>query len=222
MTSPTITFVITATETSSIPITPTESGTAQKVTIDCSPPFDEVLKPGTVIISPNYPNPYNNKLDCQMTIRFSHSPTVLIEFDPIYEIEGIDSTYKNEEIDFDVNDAMIEDEESYWSEPRNHARYEESPLDLGFDMRDDDYDMSENDPCRYDYLEARDGPSADSPRIGSKLCGGNAPAPIQSTGNSMTLVFHTDGTSTKTGFKITANSGKYQIFECSNSARESV
>ena len=118
-------------------------------------------------MSPNYPNSYDDGLNCQMTIRFSDSPTVLIEFDPTYEIES-------------------------------------------------------GSGCSYDYLEARDGPSADSPRIGSKLCGGNAPAPIQSTGNSMTLVFHTDGTSTKTGFKITANSGKYQIFECSNSARESV
>ena len=54
----------------------------------------------------------------------------------------------------------------------------------------------------------RDGPSASSTMIGSKLCGNAQPAPIQSTGNSMTLIFHTDNSAPKTGFKITANSGK--------------
>ena len=120
--------------------------------IDCTSPFDEMLIPGTVIMSPNYPNSYNNNLDCQTTITFADSPTVLIEFDPNYEIESHSS-------------------------------------------------------CVWDYLEARDGPSADSPVIGSKLCGSTAPAPIQSTGNSMTLIFHTDGSVTRTGFKITANTG---------------
>ena len=159
MTSPTTPLVTTTTETSTIPITTTESGTSPNVTIDCSSPFDEVLTPGTVIMSPNYPNPYDDGLRCQMTIRFSDSPTVLIEFDPTYEIESDSS-------------------------------------------------------CGYDYLEARDGPSLDSPRIGSKLCGRNIPAPIQSTGNSMTLRFRTDGSVSKTGFKITANAGKNQTFNC--------
>ena len=104
-------------------------------------------------MSPNYPNSYDDGLDCQVTIRFVGSPTVLIEFDPVYEIEG-------------------------------------------------------NDICYYDYLEVRDGPSASSTMIGSKLCGGTVPPPIQSTGNSMTLIFHTDSSVSKTGFKITANPGK--------------
>ena len=159
MTSPTTPLVTTTTETSTVPITTTESGPAPTVTIDCSSPFDEVLTPGTVIMSPNYPNSYDDGLNCQMTIRFSDSPTVLIEFDPTYEIES-------------------------------------------------------GSGCSYDYLEVRDGPSADSPRIGEKLCGRNVPSPIQSTGNSMYLKFRTDGSVTKTGFKITANPGKNQIFKC--------
>ena len=110
-------------------------------------------------MSPNYPNSYSNNLDCQITIRFEDSPTVLIEFDPTFEIE-IHST------------------------------------------------------CGWDYLEARDGPSADSPLIDSKICGETAPLPIQSTGNSMTLVFHTDGSVAKTGFKITANTGMHKVFRC--------
>ena len=105
-------------------------------------------------MSPNYPNSYNDNSDCQITISFSDSPTVLIEFDPNYEIESHSS-------------------------------------------------------CSYDYLEIRDGPSADSPLIGSRICGSTAPQPIQSTGNSMTLIFHTDGSVTKTGFKIMANMGMY-------------
>ena len=146
--------VITTEATTTTTETTTASGPSPTVTIDCSSPFDEVVIPGTIIMSPNYPNAYNNSLDCQVTIRFAGSDTVLIEFDPVYEIESHSS-------------------------------------------------------CSYDYLEARDGPSATSALIGSsKHCGNAAPAPIQSTGNSMTLVFHTDSSVTKTGFKIVANSGK--------------
>ena len=160
MTSSTSPFV-TSTETSTFDFTNTESGPttaapATTVMIDCSPPFDEVLTPGTVITSPNYPNSYANNLDCEMTIRFSDSIKVLIEFDPTFEIES----------------------GSYG--------------------------------CSYDYLEAHDGPSStDSPIGGSKICGRSAPAPIQSTGNSMKLIFHTDSSVTKIGFKITANAGKF-------------
>jgi len=142
--TPTETTTETVTETTSQP------GPAPSLTIDCSSPFEEVLTPGTVIMSPNYPNNYNNSADCQVTIRFANSPTVLIEFDPIFNIES-------------------------------HAS------------------------CGWDYLEARDGPDASANRIGAKLCGTTAPTPVQSTGNSMTLIFHTDGSVTKTGFKITAN-----------------
>ena len=84
------------------------------------------------------------------------SPTVLIKFDPVFEIE-------------------------------------KSRVDLD---------------CTFDYLEVRDGPTANSTMIGLKLCGGIEPPPIQSTGNSMTLIFHTDRSVEKKGFKITANPGK--------------
>ena len=146
--------VITTEATTTTTETTTASGPSPTITIDCSSPFDEVVIPGTTIMSPNYPNAYNNSLDCQVTIRFAGSDTVLIEFDPVYEIES-------------------------------------------------------HSTCAYDYLDARDGPSANSPLIGgSRHCGMAEPAPIQSTGNSMTLVFHTDSSVTKTGFKIVANPGK--------------
>ena len=117
-------------------------------------------------MSPNYPSLYDNRLDCQVTIRFSDSPSVLIEFESTFNIESHSS-------------------------------------------------------CGWDYLEVRDGPSASSNVIGSKLCGDldPVPTPIQSTGNSMTLIFHTDGSVTRSGFKIRATPGGYEILKCANSAK---
>lgn len=161
--TPSTSPLVTSRETSTFRFTNTESNPATSVTIDCNSPFDEVLTPGTVITSPNYPNSYANNLDCEMTIRFSESTKVLIEFDPTFEIEyishGCNGVYCN--------------------------------------------------GCSYDYLEVYDGPSTDSPLGGSRICGSSAPAPIQSTGNSMKLIFHTDSSETKTGFKITASAGKF-------------
>ena len=80
---------------------------------------------------------------------------------------------------------------------------------------DQQYEIENHASCNYDYIEARDGPFLDSNLIGNeRLCGSTAPAPIQSTGNTMILIFHTDYSVTKTGFKIVANPGKYeQLFE---------
>ena len=116
--------------------------------------MNQISIPGTTITSPNYPNSYENNIDCVVALRFPAGSTVLIEFDDQYEIE-------------------------------NHSS------------------------CNYDYIEVRDGPTIESNLIGNtRLCGRNVPAPIQSTGNTMTLIFHTDNSVTKTGFKIIANPGK--------------
>ena len=55
---------------------------------------------------------------------------------------------------------------------------------------------------KYDWLEVRDGDRANSSLIGSRIDGSDIPSNILSTGNSMTLVFHTDGTRTRSGFKV--------------------
>ena len=123
-------------------------------TIDCSPPFNEITAPGTIIMSPNYPSPYDNSLDCQVTVRFSDNRPVLIQFDPLFDIESHSS-------------------------------------------------------CNYDYLEVREGASARNNLIVSKLCGDTNPDPIQSTGNSMTLIFHSDNSISRAGFKITVNLGNW-------------
>ena len=61
-----------------------------------------------------------------------------------------------------------------------------------------------------------DGDSTDSPIIGSKLCGSvldiGIGKKVVSTGNVMTLHFHTDYSVTESGFKVIANvEGKYII-----------
>ena len=43
------------------------------VAIDCEPPLNtEIVVPGTIIISQNYPAFYENYKDCAITVRFHH------------------------------------------------------------------------------------------------------------------------------------------------------
>ena len=112
--------------------------------IDCKSRYNEIVNPGTIIITPNHPGNYENNKICQVRIRFSGR--VRIRFEK-----------------FDVETASS---------------------------------------CRYDFLEVRDGDSSTSNLIGSKLCGNNIPNPIESSTSSMTLIFHTDGSVVRSGFKI--------------------
>lgn len=71
------------------------------------------------------------------------------------------------------------------------------------------FNVESHSKCHYDYLALHDGSSISSPIIGSKLCGtGPAGTTMQSTGNVMTLHFHSDRSQTRTGFNISANAGK--------------
>ncbi|KAM9853916.1 inactive serine protease PAMR1 [Aulostomus maculatus] len=56
--------------------------------------------------------------------------------------------------------------------------------------------------CRYDYVEVRDGDSINSRVIG-RFCGNNRPAPIQSSGNSLHILFVSDGYKNFDGFFAT-------------------
>ena len=81
-------------------------------------------------------------------------------------------------------------------------------------IRFEAFNVESQSSCNYDYLEVRDGDSSSSSIIGTKLCGGlsiSIPADIESTGSSMTLVFHTDGSAQRTGFKIIAELGKNRL-----------
>ncbi|XP_020336525.2 inactive serine protease PAMR1 [Oncorhynchus kisutch] len=53
--------------------------------------------------------------------------------------------------------------------------------------------------CRYDYVEVRDGDSINSRVIG-RFCGNDRPAPIQSSGNSLHVLFVSDGYKNFDGF----------------------
>ena len=57
----------------------------------------------------------------------------------------------------------------------------------------------EGGSCQYDSLTIFDGPSTTSPQL-ARLCGDSLPQPILSTGNSMMLVFRTDGSVAYDGF----------------------
>merc|ERR1712008_120923 len=73
-------------------------------------------------------------------------------------------------------------------------------------------------------LENRDGGAATSPFLGEKLCGTTVPHTIKSTGNTMFVKFHSDGSQPRIGFSAsfkkeaidfrspTENSG-YRILE---------
>lgn len=63
--------------------------------------------------------------------------------------------------------------------------------------------------CRYDYVEVRDGDSINSGVIG-RFCGNSRPAPIQSSGNSLHILFVSDGYKNFDGFFATfqENSGR--------------
>ncbi|XP_036182078.1 inactive serine protease PAMR1 isoform X4 [Myotis myotis] len=53
--------------------------------------------------------------------------------------------------------------------------------------------------CQYDYVEVRDGDNSDG-QIIKRFCGNERPAPIRSTGSSLHILFHSDGSKNFDGF----------------------
>ena len=133
--------------------------------MDCTAPFEmEVTVSGTVILSPNHPNLYENNIDCQTEIRFQSGQTILLEF-----------------LRFDIRTINS--------------------------LCDDQYSD--------DWLEIRDDGSSSSP---IRLCGTTTPTRYYSTGNELTLVFHSQGFGRGSGFTIRADLGKnyFIVHACSN------
>lgn len=56
--------------------------------------------------------------------------------------------------------------------------------------------------CRYDFVEVRDGDSINSRVIG-RFCGNNRPAILQSSGNTLHILFVSDGYKNFDGFFAT-------------------
>ena len=69
------------------------------------------------------------------------------------------------------------------------------------------YDLQPGYSCEYDWLEVHDGNSSESELIGFKLCGNDIPRPLESSGNSLTLLFHSDSSGTFQGFRIATSQG---------------
>ena len=75
------------------------------------------------------------------------------------------------------------------------------------------FDVESHFNCGYDFLDLYDGDSTDSPIIGSKLCDSvGIGTKVLSTGNVMTLHFHSDTSVTESGFKLYANAEGEYIF----------
>lgn len=81
-------------------------------------------------------------------------------------------------------------------------------IQLRFSMLSLEFDYM----CQYDYVEVRDGDNSDSPLI-KRLCGNERPAPIRSTGSSLHVLFHSDGSKNFDGFHAAFE----EITACSSS-----
>ena len=72
----------------------------------------------------------------------------------------------------------------------------------------EEFEVGYYSDCREDWLEVHDGDSPDSDMIGEKLCGYEFPGHMESTGHSITLVFHSDNKDQYKGFRIKVDPGR--------------
>ena len=64
------------------------------------------------------------------------------------------------------------------------------------------FDLEYGSMCQYDWLEVRDGNASSYPLIGNQLCGDKIPEAIIAKGSTLFVRFSSDGSESKTGFKI--------------------
>ncbi|XP_008211528.1 bone morphogenetic protein 1 [Nasonia vitripennis] len=76
------------------------------------------------------------------------------------------------------------------------------PQDYQVALKFQSFEIESHDNCVYDFVEVRDGHSADSPLIGL-YCGYKLPPDIRSTGNKLLLKFVSDSSVQKAGFSAT-------------------
>ena len=67
-----------------------------------------------------------------------------------------------------------------------------------------DIEAGQSGSCNYDYMEIHDGPGVNDPLIGT-YCNNNVPTTISSTGDAITIVFHSDPGVEEAGFEIDWN-----------------
>ncbi|KAM3593822.1 uncharacterized protein V6R79_022582 [Siganus canaliculatus] len=66
----------------------------------------------------------------------------------------------------------------------------------------DSFDLETHSNCQFDYLEIRNGSTADSPLI-RRLCGSSLPSPVFPQSNTLYLRFKSDYSNTRNGFEAT-------------------
>jgi len=64
----------------------------------------------------------------------------------------------------------------------------------------DTIDIEAGPSCRYDYVLIKDGNGSE---LLPKTCGTNKPAPVTSTTNKVRVIFHSDSSVQRKGFKLT-------------------
>ena len=76
------------------------------------------------------------------------------------------------------------------------------PKDYQVALKFQSFEVENHDNCVYDYVEVRDGDTADSRLIGV-FCGYKVPSDIRSTSNKLFVKFVSDGSVQKAGFSAT-------------------
>jgi len=64
-----------------------------------------------------------------------------------------------------------------------------------------DFQLEDDSSCSYDYVLVYDGATTSNDTLGSKACGISGGGPHVSTSDTMTIKFHTDGSTEKKGFQ---------------------
>ena len=84
-----------------------------------------------------------------------------------------------------------------------------APYDKVVVLTFESFELEPHDDCGYDSLEAFDGLSPLSSKIGGKICGSGLPPPVWPNGSLLFLQFTTDATETARGFKISYKRSNY-------------
>ncbi|XP_069800553.1 bone morphogenetic protein 1 [Dendropsophus ebraccatus] len=85
----------------------------------------------------------------------------------------------------------------------------QSEGNYGVELVFQSFELEEEQDCGYDYIEIYDGPTENSPRMG-RYCGSGPPEEVYSSGDSLTIRFHSDDSINKKGFHIRYTSTKFQ------------
>ena len=78
------------------------------------------------------------------------------------------------------------------------------------------FNIESHSRCVYDWLEIYDGDSTSANLLSSRMCGDQIPSPLTSSGNTLFIKFHTDGSVQRSGFQLTVTVGKHNNFQVPN------